>query len=263
MHTALTIAGSDPTGGAGLQADLRVFQHFGVHGCGVLTALTLQDSQGVKDVLPVFPSVLLDQLRVLLSDITPDAIKIGMLATDDGVRNVRLALSGLDAKLPIVLDPILFSSNGRALLEERARPALRELIGTVELVTPNLPEAEALVETDVSTASGVEAAARRLIEDIGASAALVKGGHRDGPPDDLLALRGEGSIAVSLRWLRGTRVDVGPVHGTGCALASAITANRAKGHPIQEAVDRARSFVAAALKRVEPRDGEVSFLVYR
>ena len=263
MNTALTIAGSDPTGGAGLQADLRVFQHFGVHGCGVLTALTLQDSQGVKDVLPVFPSVLLDQLRVLLNDITPDAIKIGMLATDDGVRNVRLALGGLEGGFPIVLDPILSSSNGRTLLEERARPALRELIGTVELVTPNLPEAEILAETDVSTAAGVERAARRLVEDIGASAALVKGGHRDGPPDDLLALRGERTAAASLRWLRGTRVDVGPVHGTGCALASAITANRAMGHPLEVAVDRARSFVAAALERAEPRGSETSFLVYR
>ncbi len=262
MYTALTIAGSDPTGGAGLQADLRVFQHFGVHGCGAVTALTLQDSRGVKDVLPVFPSVLLDQLRILLGDITPDAIKIGMLATDDGVRNVHLALSGIEARLPIVLDPILSSSNGRVLLEERAQPALRELIGTVELVTPNLPEAEVLTRTDVSTAAGVEKAARRLVGEIGATAALIKGGHRDGRPDDLLALRDEGSAAVSFRWLRGTRIDVGEVHGTGCALASAITANRAKGHPLEEAVDQARAFVATALERAELRGGGLPFLVY-
>lgn len=262
MKTALAIAGSDPTGGAGLQADLQVFQHFQVHGYGVLTALTLQDSQGVKSVLPVFPSVVLDQLRTLLNDVTPHAVKIGMLATDDGVRNVALALGNLEAGIPVVLDPILAASDGTPLLERRAWPALRDLIGTTALVTPNLPEAEALTETDVSTAVGIEKAARRLVSEMGTAAALVKGGHREGPPDDLLACRTDEHSEVSLQWLSGHRLDTGPVHGTGCALASAITAGLATGHSLWDSVNRGRTFVATALAKTESRGRGASFLVY-
>ncbi len=180
MYTALTIAGSDPTGGAGLQADLRVFQHFGVHGCGAITALTLQDSRGVKDVLPVFPSVLLDQLRILLGDITPDAIKIGMLATDDVARNVLLGLQSAREATPIVIDPVLEASDGTSLLERRAWPVLHELIRGCHLVTPNLMEAERLSGVDCGRKKDCESAARFFIEELGAGAALIKGGHRSG-----------------------------------------------------------------------------------
>ena len=120
MRTALAISASDPTGGAGLQADLQVFRSFGVHGCGVLSALTLQDSSKVHKLLPVFPSVVLDQLRVLLGDIQPNAVKIGALASDDVVRNVLLGLASLGTDIPIVLDPVLLASDGSALLERRA-----------------------------------------------------------------------------------------------------------------------------------------------
>jgi len=262
MRTALSIAGSDPTGGAGLQADLQVFRHFDLHGYGVITALTVQDSRGVRSVHPVFPSVVLDQLRVLLDDIQPHSVKIGMLATDDVVRNVALGLDRLGADAPVVLDPVLAASDNTILLERRAWPALRELIARTTLVTPNLAEARALTETDVSTAGGIESAARLLVAEIGAAGALLKGGHRDGPPNDLLALRCDGASTVALHWFEGERLPVGPVHGTGCALASAITACLAHGDPLLEAVQRGREFVAKALSKVESRGGGASFLVY-
>jgi hydroxymethylpyrimidine/phosphomethylpyrimidine kinase len=264
MRIALSIAGSDPTGGAGLQADLQVFRILGVHGAGVITAITVQDTVKVHQVLPAFPSVVLEQLRVLLRDLTPDAVKIGMLATDDVARNVELGLREIESSpsrpVPIVVDPVLEASDGTPLLERRGWGALEELIGRATLVTPNLSEAQALSGSDVSTEEGVEAAACALVSNLGAGAALVKGGHRDGPPNDLLAVRDGGS--VSLRWLEGVRIGAGPVHGTGCALASAIAAGLAKGEPLLGAVESARSLVAGALRRAEAGGKRSRFLVY-
>lgn len=261
MRIALSIAASDPTGGAGLQADLQVFRRLGVHGAGVVTALTIQDTHEVHRVLPVFPSVVLDQIRVLLSDLQPHAVKIGALGSDDVVRSVLLGLASLGSEVPIVLDPVLFSSSGAPLLERRAWPALRELIGRTTLVTPNLPEAEALSGCDVSRRAGAESAARYFVEELAAGAALVKGGHREGPAADLLAARDpEGRLAFT--WLESERLDVGPVHGTGCALSSAISALLAAGEPLAKAVASARSFVAAAIADAQPAGSGARLLVY-
>jgi hydroxymethylpyrimidine/phosphomethylpyrimidine kinase len=252
VRVALTIAGSDPTGGAGLQADLQVFRAFGVHGAGVVTALTVQDSAKVHRVLPVFPNVVLEQLRVLLADLLPHAVKLGMLATDDVARSVGLGLRELERAarpVPIVLDPVLAASDGTRLLEPRARGALEDLIGRCALATPNLPEASELTGCDVSTEEGVEAAGSAIVTSLGAAAALVKGGHRDGPPDDLLVVREGGS--ASFTWLRGERIEAGRVHGTGCALSAAIAAGLARGVELREAVERARRFVANALRDAE------------
>ncbi len=253
MQVALTIAGSDPTGGAGIQADLQVFRAHGVHGAAVITALTIQDTVRVHSVLPAFPSVVLDQLRVLLKDLTPDAIKIGALASDDVVRNVTLGLGQLPAppaaRVPIVIDPVLVASDGTALLERRAYGALQSLMSLAALVTPNLDEAAALAGCDTSTEEGTQAAACTFVSEFGAQAALIKGGHRDGPPRDLLAIREGGT--VSLAWLDGERISGGPVHGTGCALSSAITAHLALGVPLVDAVNRARQFVADAIRNAE------------
>lgn len=253
MHTALAIAGSDPTGGAGLQLDLQVFRSFGVHGAGVVTALTVQDTVKVHEVLPAFPSVVLNQMRRLLEDFVPDAIKIGMLASDDVLRSVALGLETVETRgealPPIVIDPVLVASGGQPLLERRAWGSLESLIARATLVTPNLPEAEALTGIDVSGEAGVEAAARFFLEQLGAGAALLKGGHRQGPPDDLLARAGPGG--TTLEWLRGDRIDAGPVHGTGCALSSAIAAGLARGDDLSDAVARGREFVASALRRAE------------
>ena len=261
VRVALSIAGSDPTGGAGLQADLQVFHVFGVHGAGVLTGLTVQDTSRVHQVLPAFPNVVLDQLRILLRDLPPDAVKIGMLGSDDVARSVELGLREFDParRVPIVLDPVLAASDGTPLLERRGWGKLQDLIGRSTLVTPNLEEAEALTGCDVSTDEGVEAAASALVA-LGANAALVKGGHRDGDPDDLLALREGGS--ASFQWLRGERIAAGPVRGTGCALSSAIAARLAWGDPLPEAVAAGRRFVAKALAGAAGRGRGARFLAY-
>jgi hydroxymethylpyrimidine/phosphomethylpyrimidine kinase len=262
MRVALSIAGSDPTGGGGLQADLQVFRALGVHGAGVVTALTSQDTEKVHEVLPVFPNVVLSQLRVLLRDVQPDAVKLGMLATDDVARSVELGLRELDTgrHIPIVIDPVLAASDGTPLLERRAWGTLQDLIARCAIVTPNLPEAAALSGCDVSSEEGVEAAGAALVTGLGAGAALVKGGHRDGPPDDLLAVRHGGS--ASFQWLRGERIDVGPVRGTGCVLASAIAAHLAHGAALESAVASAREFLAAALRGAHGRGRRARFLGY-
>jgi hydroxymethylpyrimidine/phosphomethylpyrimidine kinase len=248
MPIALSVAGSDPTGGAGLQLDLQVFRALGVHGAGVVTALTVQDTERVHRVLPVFPSVVLDQLRTVLRDLAVAAVKIGMLATDDVVRAVAHGLGDPEASAaPVVLDPVLESSSGAFLLERRAWPTLVSLLPRTALVTPNGPELAALAEADVSTRAGIEAGARRLVADANAQAVLVTGGHLEGAPDDLLARRaGEG---VRVDWLAGERIAGGDVHGTGCALSSAIAAELAKGAALDEAVATARAFVREAIRR--------------
>jgi len=247
MPTALTIAGSDPTGGAGLQADLGVFRSHGVHGLAVVTALTVQDTGRVHQSLPAFPSVVLDQLRVLLADVVPDAVKVGMLASDDIVRNVLLALSTLPPSVPLVLDPVLLASDGTLLLERRAWASLAGLLPRASLVTPNLAEAFALTDRDPGSRRGAEAAARALIEEHGARAVLLTGGHREGAPDDLLALAGDSG--VELEWLPGERVPGPPAHGTGCTLASAVAARLARGEPLRDAVEGARRYVHRGLQR--------------
>ncbi|MBW2421847.1 MAG: hydroxymethylpyrimidine/phosphomethylpyrimidine kinase, partial [Deltaproteobacteria bacterium] len=206
MRSALSIAGSDPTGGAGLQADLQVFSAFGVHGAGVVSALTIQDSSKVHQVLPVFPSVVLEQIRVLLRDIQPAAVKLGMLASDDVVRNVELGLAVLAPEVPLVIDPILLASDGTPLLERRAWGSLISLFERAALVTPNLREAEELAGRDVSTRKGCEAAARVFVEELGCAAVLVKGGHRSGAPDDLFASREHDGTRFA--WLAGERIEL-------------------------------------------------------
>jgi hydroxymethylpyrimidine/phosphomethylpyrimidine kinase len=235
-RVALAIAGSDPTGGAGLQLDLQVFALHGVHGMAVPTALTVQTTKGVRRTSPVFPSIVAEQLAALLDDVRPHALKLGMLATDD----VLLAVANvLDRhEIPRVVDPVLRASDGSFLLEQRAFGNLVErLIAGAALVTPNLPEAEALTgEIDP------ELAARAFLG-LGAHAVLIKGGHAEGPAsDDFLATRDGARV-----WLRGTRSGVGPVHGTGCALSAAITARLARGESLEPAARAAKDWVARAI----------------
>ncbi len=234
MPIALSVAGSDPTGGAGIQLDLRVFERHGVHGMAVPTALTVQTTRGVHSVLPAFPHVVGEQLNLLLADILPDAIKIGMLATDDVLLRVAVVLDG--HSIPRVIDPVLRASDGTVLLETRAlRNLVERLLAGAALVTPNLAEAEALTGS-----TDPEEAARVLLE-MGAEAALIKGGHASGAPDDFLLTQDGGT------WLRGERRGTESVHGTGCALSSAITARLARGEPLLEAVRGAKDFVERAI----------------
>ncbi|MEE9280139.1 MAG: bifunctional hydroxymethylpyrimidine kinase/phosphomethylpyrimidine kinase [Myxococcota bacterium] len=241
MRSALAIAGSDPTGGAGLQLDLQVFALHGVHGMAVPTALTVQTTTGLARSLPVFPNVVGEQLTALLDDIRPDALKIGMLATDDVLLRVAGVLERFD--IPRIVDPVMRASDGSFLLERRALQNLAErLVRGATLVTPNRDEAEVLTGT-----ADPEQAARALLEQ-GARAALIKGGHAEGPPDDFLLTtpHGEGS------WIRGERVETGPVHGTGCALSSAIAARIARGESLADAVRGAKRWLEKAIAAAEP-----------
>ncbi len=243
FSSALSIAGSDPTGGAGLQLDLRVFAAHGVHGMAVPTALTVQTTKGVSKVLPVFPNVVAEQLAALLSDLRPGAIKLGMLATDDVLLRVGQLLDRLD--VPRVVDPVLRASSGPLLLERRAWGNLMErIVPGCALVTPNLDEAEQLA------GEREPARAARVFREAGARAVLVKGGHADGPPDDYL-LDAEGEL-----WLAGTRRGDAPVHGTGCALSAAIAARLARGEPLRSAIAAAKRFVETAIANaVQPGSG--------
>jgi hydroxymethylpyrimidine/phosphomethylpyrimidine kinase len=253
MRFVVSIAGSDPTGGAGLQADLQVLRSHRVQGGGVPTALTVQDGRKVRQVLPVFPSVVLAQIRGLFGAMRPDAVKIGMLATDDVARSVALGLGALsDPRPPIVIDPVLAASDGTPLLERRAWGTLQEMLHGAAIVTPNLAEAQALSGHDASTRAGAERAARALVLDLGAHAALVKGGHRAEDADDLLAWREDDDVA--LRWLPGERLGEG-AHGTGCALSSSIAARLAQGDALLDAVVGARTWVRAALAGAVERGG--------
>ncbi len=245
---ALSIAGSDPTGGAGLQMDLQVFARHDVHGMAVPTALTVQTTKGVHRTLPVFPNIVGEQLAMLLSDIRPQAIKLGMLASDDVLLSVANTLDRY-ADIPRVVDPILRASDGSFLLERRAwRSLVERIVAGAALVTPNLPEAEALTgESDPLRAAQV------LLE-AGAHAVLVKAGHADGPADDLLA------TPEGVTWLHGERVGGAPVHGTGCALSAAIAARLARGEALLDAVRGAKDFVASAIANAMPLGGGARIL---
>jgi hydroxymethylpyrimidine/phosphomethylpyrimidine kinase len=243
---ALSIAGSDPTGGAGLQLDMQVFALHGVHGSGVPTALTTQTTRGVRRANPVFPESVREQITMLIADLRPHVVKLGMLATDDVLLAVATALERWD--LPRVVDPVLRASDGAWLLERRAHANLCErLIAGATLVTPNLEEAEMLTgETEPRRA------AHAFLE-MGASAVLIKGGHADGAPDDLLAHAGGES------WLRGTRHPQSP-HGTGCALSAAIAARLARGEALDAAVSAAKTWVESAIAAAASPGGGRSLL---
>jgi hydroxymethylpyrimidine/phosphomethylpyrimidine kinase len=220
--------------------DLAVFAHHSGHGMAVPTALTVQTTKGVHRTLPVFPNIVGEQLAMLLADIRPSVIKLGMLASDDVLLRVANTLDGY-REIPRVVDPVLRASDGAYLLERRAWSSLVErLIAGAALVTPNLPEAETLTgERDPERAAAV------LLE-AGAHAVLVKGGHADGPADDLLATR------TGITWLHGERIAGEPVHGTGCALSAAIAGRLARGAELLDAVRGAKTWVARAIADAQP-----------
>ena len=243
-HVALTIAGSDSSGGAGVQADLKAFAACGVFGASALTALTAQNTTGVRGVHPVPPDFVVAQVQAVLDDLEVRAVKTGMLAT----REVVLAVAGLAAagRLPrLVVDPVMVASSGARLLEPAAERAYVEaLLPATEVLTPNLHEAQVLLAGSIGTLAEQREAARALA-DLGPRAVLVKGGH---------AVHGVGDDAVDVLWdgrnlseLRTPRVPGRNDHGTGCTLASAIAAGLAKGDDVGAAVASAKVYVARAL----------------
>lgn len=239
---ALTIAGSDPGGGAGIQADLKTFHQFGVFGTSVITALTAQNTHGVSGVHPVPAEFVRAQLEALASDLPPAAVKSGMLGTRAVVDETVLAIARHGWRTRYVLDPVMASTSGHRLLDPDAEAAIRgRLVPLAALVTPNLDEAEILVGHPVRDPESMELAGRRLLA-LGAGAALIKGGHLAGELlVDLLVLP-----EAVVRYER-PRLVTTSTHGTGCTLSAAITAGLALGRSLERSVADALDFVARAI----------------
>ena len=237
---ALTIAGSDPSGGAGLQADLKTFHQHGVYGMSVVTLLTVQNTLGVTRVETLAATLVGQQLEAVLSDIVPAAAKSGALGTAALVE--WLADQARHFTFPLVVDPVMISKHGHPLLDESARHALiTRLLPVANLLTPNTHEAAALSGRPVDTLEQVRDAAKALA-DLGAKAVLIKGGHLPGRPIDTLWHEGH------FTEFQGERVDTPHTHGTGCTLSAAITAQLACGLHVNEAVERSKRWVTEALR---------------
>ncbi|MFL5020242.1 MAG: bifunctional hydroxymethylpyrimidine kinase/phosphomethylpyrimidine kinase [Rhizobium sp.] len=242
IRNVLSIAGSDPSGGAGIQADLKAFSARGVYGMAVLTALTAQNTQGVSGVHLVPPQFVADQINAVFADVRVDAVKIGMIANAGIADAVAGALTD-HRDIPIVIDPVMIAKGGAALLAPEAVDVLtRRLLPLATLLTPNLPEAAALLHQPVATSrAGMAAQAERLLA-LGPAAVLVKGGHLDSDESpDVLA------TAAGLHWFEARRVPTKNTHGTGCTLSSALAAELAKGASAREAVAIAKDYLAGAV----------------
>ena len=240
LKAVLTIAGSDPSGGAGIQADLKTMAALGVYGMSAITALTAQNTQGVYDILPVPLEFFKKQLDLVLKDIRPAAVKIGMLGREDLILATKEILGAYKIE-NIVLDPVMLSSSGKKLLDPYALKALEELFKTSKLITPNLLEAQALLNREIKTMEEIKVAA----EDLGdkyETSVLVKGGHRAGSPDDVLYSRGQIKIFL------GQRIDNPNNHGTGCTLSSALESYLDLGYDLDEAVEKSKAYMTGALK---------------
>ena len=240
MKTALTIAGSDSSGGAGIQADLKTMTANGVYAMSAITALTAQNTTGVTDILESTPRFLSEQLDAIFTDIFPDAVKIGMVSSAELIAVIAAKLKEYKAE-NIVLDPVMVATSGAKLLRSDAVEALcRELLPLAAVLTPNIPEAEILSGMAITDAAGMEAAARLISEKYGC-AVLCKGGHKVNDADDLLWREGAG------KWFHGKRIDNPNTHGTGCTLSSAIASNLAKGYDLDASVERAKAYISGAL----------------
>ena len=240
MKTALTIAGSDSSGGAGIQADLKTMTVNGVYAMSAITALTAQNTTGVTDILEVPPHFLAEQLDAVFTDIRPDAVKIGMVSSAPLIEVIAEKLRTYAAE-HVVVDPVMVATSGARLIDEAAVGTLKErLLPLAEVLTPNIPEAEILSGMSIRSPEDMETAARAIAEAYGC-AVLCKGGHHLNDANDLLCRGGE------VRWFNGRRIENPNTHGTGCTLSSAIAANLAKGYPLDEAVERAKTYLSGAL----------------
>ena len=240
MKTALTIAGSDCSGGAGIQADIKTMTANGVYAMSAITALTAQNTTGVRSIWESTPAFLRDQLDAIFEDIFPDAVKIGMVSSGELIRVIAETLRAYRPK-NIVLDPVMVATSGAKLISDEAISALEtQLLPLADLLTPNIPEAEVLSGLSIHAAQDMERAARKIAREYG-TAVLCKGGHAINDANDLLVLEGEDY------WIPGQRIDNPNTHGTGCTLSSAIAANLAKGYPMVEAIRRAKAYISGAL----------------
>ena len=240
MKTALTIAGSDCSGGAGIQADIKTMTMNGVYAMSAITALTAQNTTGVRAIQEVAPDFLKQQIDAVFEDIFPDSVKIGMVSSSELVCVIAERLKYHKAK-NIVVDPVMVATSGSALMKTDAVEALtKELLPIATLVTPNIPEAEVLSELAIETKEDMEKAVK-VIGDAHNCAVLLKGGHNINDANDLLYADRE------CYWFEGKRMDNPNTHGTGCTLSSAIASNLAKGFALAESVQRAKEYISSAL----------------
>jgi hydroxymethylpyrimidine/phosphomethylpyrimidine kinase len=247
MPVALTIAGSDPSGGAGLQADLKTFHRFGVYGEAAVTLITVQNTRGVTRVDSLAADLVAQQIDAVLSDILPNAAKTGALGSKEVVARVAAAAAGFS--FPLVVDPVMISKHGARLLDDDSARALVELlIPRAFLLTPNLDEAAAITGLVVNDRASMIGAARKLIE-LGAANVLVKGGHLQGDALDILL-----TASGSLHEFTAARIATPHTHGSGCTYSAAITAELAKGTALVDAVRVAKDFVTRAIQ-TNPRLG--------
>ncbi|WP_455580850.1 bifunctional hydroxymethylpyrimidine kinase/phosphomethylpyrimidine kinase [Dysosmobacter sp.] len=240
MKTALTIAGTDPSGGAGIQADIKTMTAHGVFAMSAVTALVAQNTTGVTSIMESSPAFLAEQLDCVFTDIFPDAVKTGMVSSIPIIEVIAAKLREYGAK-NLVVDPVMVATSGDRLISQSAVEALKErLLPLAAVLTPNIPEAEILSGRTISSAADMESAARAISETYGC-AVLCKGGHQLNDANDLLWRGGEG------KWFYGRRIQNSNTHGTGCTLSSAIAANLAKGYDLDASVERAKAYLSGAL----------------
>ncbi len=240
MRTALSIAGSDCSGGAGIQADLKTMTMQGVYAMCAITALTAQNTTGVRDIFETTPTFLKEQLDAVFEDIVPDAVKIGMVSSGEIVEAIAERLMHYSAK-NIVVDPVMVATSGSSLIKTEAiRALIEKLLPISTVITPNIPEGEILADMKIESKADMETAAKKIGNDYHC-AVLLKGGHSLCDADDLLYQNGE------LIWFHGERIENPNTHGTGCTLSSAIAANLAKEFPLEIAVRRAKDYISGAL----------------
>ena len=240
MRTALTIAGSDSSGGAGIQADIKTMTMNGVYAMSAITALTAQNTTGVRSILESTPEFLKDQIDAVFEDIRPNAVKIGMVSSAELIEVIAERLNYYDAK-NIVVDPVMVATSGSALMRTDAVSTLiRELLPLATLVTPNIPEAEVLSGERIQGKKDMLTVAKHIGDSYGC-AVLLKGGHSINDANDLLYANGE------YKWFCGKRIDNPNTHGTGCTLSSAIASNLAKGYDLEISIQRAKDYISGAL----------------
>ena len=240
MKTALTIAGSDSSGGAGIQADIKTMTMNGVYAMSAITALTAQNTTGVTGIFNVSPEFLGEQLDSVFTDIFPDAVKIGMVSSSDLIETIAAKLTQYEAR-NIVVDPVMVATSGAKLISDDAIATLREkLFPLAAVLTPNIPEAEVLSGMEIHSAEDMITAAKKISETWNC-AVLCKGGHNLNDANDLLYRNG------SYEWFNGRRIDNPNTHGTGCTLSSAIASNLAKGFDLDTSVRRAKDYISGAL----------------
>lgn len=240
MKTALTIAGSDSSGGAGIQADIKTMTVNGVYAMSAVTALTAQNTTGVTDIMEVRPDFLEKQLDCIFTDIFPDAVKIGMVSGTSLIQVIVNKLKQYNAK-NIVVDPVMVATSGSKLISDEAVSTLKELLlPMASILTPNIPEAEILSGMKITTSEDMLASAAQISQSYHC-AVLLKGGHQLNDANDLLYRGGD------YRWFYGKRIENPNTHGTGCTLSSAIASNLAKGYDMDTAVEKAKLYISGAL----------------